>query len=111
SSMPTTSNREYGPLRGSGLLGGIHSRLEDLHDPVVQLVAEDRVLDAVIEVRVVVDLDQHGTPADGLDVDAVETVADRVRRPEREIDDIGRHLVDRHGVRVALLAARPLRAV
>src|SRR5690606_18777943 len=111
SSTPTTSNREYGPLCGSGLLGGIHSRLEDLHDPVVQLVAEHDVLDAVIEIRVVVDLDQHRAPADDLDVDAVEPVADRVRRPEREVDDLRRRVVDRQRLRVSLLAARPLRRV
>src|SRR5690606_17289170 len=111
SSIPTASNSAYGPLCGSGLLGGIQSRLEDLHDPVVQLVTEHHVLDAVVEVRVVVDLDQHGTPADDLDVDTVEAVADRVRRFEREIDDLLRRFVDGHGFRVALPAARPLRAV
>src|SRR5690606_30675885 len=111
SSIPTASNSAYGPLCGSGLLGGIQSRLEDLHDPVVQLVTEHHVLNAVVEVRVVVDLDQHGTPADDLDVDTVEAVADRVRRFEREIDDLLRRFVDGHGFRVALPAARPLRAV
>src|SRR5690606_17002992 len=107
SSIPTASKSRL--VRVSGLLGGIDAHPEHFHDPVVELVAEHRVLDAVVEVRVVVDLDQHGAPVDGLDIDAVEPVADRVRGLEREVDDLARRQLDGQGLRVALL--RPLRAV
>src|SRR5690606_28487203 len=113
SSIPTASKSRYGLLRGvlrdSGLLCGIDAHLEHFHDPVVKLVAEHRVLDAVVEVRIVVDLDQHGASVHLLDVDAVEPVADRVRGSEREIDDLARCLLHGQGLRIALL--RPFRAV
>src|SRR5690606_20775216 len=109
SSIPTASNSRYGLVRVSGLLGGIDAHLEDFHDPVVELVAEHRVLDAVVEVRVVVDLDQHRAPVDGLDIDAVQPVADRVCGLEGKLDDLARRVLDGQGLRIALL--RPLRAV
>src|SRR5687768_2453336 len=83
-SSPKASNSPSARLDcGSGggfeLLAGIDARADPFHDSIVERVAEDRVLDAAVDVRVVVDLHEHLAAADGLDVDAVETVADRVR--------------------------------
>ncbi len=44
---------------GLELLFGIDSRLEHLHHALVELVAEHRILDAAVDVRVVVDLHEH----------------------------------------------------
>jgi hypothetical protein len=54
-----------------------------MQKPFPQLLLADMVLDAVFEVRVVVDLDDDDWGVAFLDVDAVKAGADRVRRLER----------------------------
>ena len=70
--------------------GGYCSNLSTNHlssaDP--DLVLADRVLDAVLEVRVVVDLHDDDAVVGLLDVDAVEAVADRPRRAHRDVDHL-----------------------
>ena len=79
------------------MLAGIDSSLEDLHDALVELVAEHEIFDARVDARVVVDLDEHVAPSHGLDVHAVEAVTDRVRGLERELDDLARRVLDGEG--------------
>ena len=43
----------------TGLLTLLDPFEKHAHDPLVQLVAQDRVLDARVDARVVVDLDHH----------------------------------------------------
>jgi hypothetical protein len=52
---------------------------EPVQDSRPDLVLADQVFDAVFKVRVVVDLDDDNFPIGFLDVDAVETGADRAR--------------------------------
>src|SRR5690606_8049109 len=113
-SMPNASKRPRGlssaaaggPASAPGspsarlleLLSCTDARLDNLDDAIVKLVAEHGVLDAVVDVRVVVDLHEHVTAVDGLDVDAVQAVADRVGRAQREIEDLARRML--HGDRL-----------
>src|SRR6187402_1167609 len=70
---------------------------ELLHDAKVEILAEVAVLDAGIDRRVVVHLDHHGLVADLLEVHAVETVTNGLRRFQRQLDDIRGRLA--HGYR------------
>src|SRR5262249_49981103 len=75
--------------------------LEPLHEPTQHagpdLVFADLVLDAVLEVGVVVDLHHDKAAVGLLDVDAVEAVADRARGAHRDVDQGGRRLVEIEG--------------
>src|SRR6478752_8967881 len=66
---------------------------EPLEQPCPDLVLADLVLDAVLEVRVVVDLHDDEAAVGLLDVHAVEAVADRARRAYRDVDQVARRLV------------------
>src|SRR5688572_21044140 len=99
-SSPYASNSSSGRFRGASgcgfeLLAGIDARADPFHDAIVELVAEDRILDAAVDVRIVVDLHEHVAAADGLDVDAVKPVADAVRRLEGELEHVRRRTLDR----------------
>src|SRR6185503_7586966 len=109
-SMPHASNRRSGASAGGlELFSGIDARLEDFHDPIVQLVADHGVLDAAIDVRVVVDLHQHVPTVDRLDVDTVQPVTDRVGGVQGELNDFARGVLD--GYRFGLSLFRAFLAV
>src|SRR5258706_11679347 len=67
--------------------------LEPVDEPAQQLhpdlILADLVLDAVLEIGVVVDLHHHDAAVGLLEVDAIEAVADRARRAHRDVDDLG----------------------
>src|ERR1700677_3635290 len=66
------------------------SRVDPLHEPLQYsapyLVLADLILDAVLEVRIVVDLDHHDRFAGLLQIHAVEPAADRARGAQRAFD-------------------------
>ena len=66
-------------------------RVDPLDEPVEKadpdLVLADLILDTVVKVGVVVDLNDDDRAVGFLDVDAIETGADRARRPQRDVDD------------------------
>jgi hypothetical protein len=80
--------------------------LESLDEPLEHadpdLVLADLVLDAVLEIGVVVDLHDDEAAVGLLDVDAVEPLPDRPRRAHRDVDQCGRRLVDLEGAKAAL---------
>src|SRR5262249_20136043 len=76
---------------------------EPAQKPHPDLVLADLVLDAVLEVGVVVDFHHHNPAVGLLEVYAVETVADRARGAHRDVDDLGRRLVDLEGAEAALV--------
>src|SRR3954452_3267663 len=80
--------------------------LEPLDEPLEHadpdLVLADLVLDAVLEVGVVVDLHDDEAVVGLLDVDAVEAVPDRARRAHRDVDELRRRLVEIEGAKAAL---------
>ena len=82
---------------------------EPLEHADPDLVLADLVLDAVLEVGVVVDLHDDEAVVGLLDVDAVEAVADRARRAHRDVDELRRRLVEIEGAEAAL-ARRSRRA-
>src|SRR3569623_68696 len=88
------------------LSSGTHRQLDAPHqlldDDLIELVAEAAVLDAALDVGIVVHFDNIEFVAQLLEVDAVETVADGIGRPQRHIDDGGRHLFDRPGLEPSL---------
>ena len=57
---------------------------------------------ARIDARVVVDLDHIAAPADQLQVNAIEAIADQVRRAQRAVDDHARRLANGERERLAL---------
>ena len=57
----------------------------------------------MFEVGIVVDLHDDDAVVGLLEVDAVEAVADRPRRADRDIDDLGRRLVEIEGAEAALV--------
>src|SRR6266851_5636156 len=81
--------------------------LEALDEPAQQprpdLVLADLVLDAVLEVGVVVDLHDDEAMVGLLDVDAVESVADRPRRAHGDVDQLGGRLVELEGAKAAFV--------
>src|SRR5436305_13362236 len=81
--------------------------LEALDEPLEQscpdLVLADLVFDAVLEIRVVVDLHDDEATVGLLDVDAVEAVADRARRAHGDVDQLGRRLVELEGAKAAFV--------
>src|SRR5262245_23830201 len=67
---------------------------EPTQDAHPHLLLADRVLDAVLDVGIVLDLHHPDAVRGLLEVDAVEAVADRLRRPHGEVDDLARRLVE-----------------
>ena len=103
---PTLSRRErekkrllLSTTRSQSL--ALHAPEEFTHDAHVQLVAQMCVLDTGIDGRIVVDLDHGQTLTVLLDIDAVKTVANRCRGFQRELDNIGRRVLDSQGLEAA----------
>src|SRR5262245_33898215 len=80
--------------------------LEALDEPLEQahpdLVLADRILDAMLEAGVIVDLHDHDAVVGLLEVDAIEAVADRLGGAHRDVDHPGRRLVEVEGAEAAL---------
>src|SRR5258707_654786 len=76
---------------------------EPLEQPCPDLILADLVLDAVLEIGVVVDLHDDKAAVGLLDVDAVEALADRPRRAHGDVDQLGRGLVELEGAKAALV--------
>src|SRR5712691_7424952 len=74
---------------------------EPLEQPGPDLVLADLVLDAVLEVGVVVDLHDDEAVVGLLDVDPVEPLPDRPGRAHRDVDQSGRRLTDLEGAKAA----------
>src|SRR5579862_1201547 len=72
--------------------------LEALDEPAQQphpdFVLADRVLDAVLEVGIVVDLHDDDAVFGLLEVDAVKSLADRARGAHRDVDHLARRLIE-----------------
>src|SRR5438105_3744796 len=66
------------------------------------LVLRNRVLDAVLEVRIVVHFHHHETRIGLLDVDTIEPFADRLCSTHRNVDDLSRRLVEAESTESAL---------
>src|SRR3954468_8771161 len=73
----------------------LHALQKLVHDAAIEILAEIRVLDAGVDRRVVVDLDDREPVTRLLEIDAVKAVADRGRRAKRELHDVGRRLANR----------------
>src|SRR5580704_13623230 len=65
---------------------GVDALNEPLQDAAPDFVLADLILDAMIEIGIVVDLDHGDRIAGLLDVDAVKAMADRARRAQGDID-------------------------
>src|SRR6266571_7602448 len=91
----------------ASLIAPYRSLLEPLDEPLEQprpdLVLAELVLDAVLEIGIVVDLHDDEAAVGLLDVDAVEAVADRPRRAHRDVDQVARRLVEFEGAKAALV--------
>src|SRR2546430_4657908 len=85
----------------------LRSLLEPLDEPLEQprpdLVLADLVLDAVLEIRVVVDFHDDETAVGLLDIDAVEAVADGPRRAHRNVDQVAGRRVELERAKAALV--------
>src|SRR5262249_29196971 len=57
-------------------------------------VLADRIFDAVLNIGVVVDFHHHDPIGRLLEIDAVEPVADRPGRPDREVHHVARRLIE-----------------
>src|SRR5262245_8460334 len=107
---PVSSRGTTPGLRGqvtpAGSIRAARLLLEPLDEPLEHagpdFVLADLVLNAVLEVGVVVDLHDDEAALGLLDVDPVEAVADRARRPHRNVDQVGRRLVEVEGAPAAL---------
>ncbi|KFF33766.1 hypothetical protein G039_0316595 [Pseudomonas aeruginosa VRFPA01] len=75
---------------------------EGLEDAPVEFVAELAVLDAGVEVRVVVDLDDQHPVAGLLQVHPIEAVADPPGRLQSQLQHRRRHLLQRYGAALAV---------
>ena len=75
---------------------------EPFEQPRPDFVLADLVLDAVLEVGVVVDLHDNKAVVGLLDVDAVEPLADRPRRAHRDVDQLGWRVAELEGAEAAL---------
>src|SRR5690606_5039855 len=93
-----------GPARARG---GARSLFQPLDVPAQhaapQLVLQHLVLDAVLEVGIVVDLDDVNALVVLLEVDAVEAVADGPSSLDGGMDDSSRHSIDGEGLISPLL--------
>src|ERR1700694_4462464 len=80
--------------------------LEALDEPLQQadpdLVLADRVLDAVLEIGVVVDLHDHEAVVGLLDVDPVKSLADRPGGAAGDVEQLLGRLVELAGAETAL---------
>src|ERR1700693_2066481 len=83
---PATSGRTR--WLGPGMTSLLEAVGEPLQQPHPDFVLADAVLDAVFEVRIVVDLHDDDAMAGLLEVDAIKAVADRPRRAHRDIDHL-----------------------
>ena len=96
-----------GAARGSQS-GAAVSAFDAVDEPAGQfdpdLVLLGLVLDAVIDVGIVVDLDDEDAVRRLLDVDAVEAVADELRGAQADVDHRRRRLAERGRVEAALVA-------
>src|SRR3977135_3913331 len=75
---------------------------EPLEQPDPDLVLADLVLDAVLEIGVVVDLHDDEAVVGLLDVDAVEPLPDRPHRTHRDVHELRRRLVEVESAKAAL---------
>src|SRR5579862_9006382 len=79
--------------------------LEPLDEPAQELdpdlVLADLILDAVLEIGVVVDLHDDEAVVGLLDVDPVESLADRTGGAHRDVDEVARRLIDFEGAEAA----------
>ena len=79
--------------------------LKSLDEPLEHadpdLVLADLVLDAVLEIGIVVDLHDDEAAVGLLDVDAVEPLPDRAGRAHRDVDQRSRRLVELEGAEAA----------
>src|SRR3569623_244039 len=85
----------------SGPFARFDALSEHVHHFQIQRILQYAVLVAGIDIRIVVDFDDIALPAALLDVDAVETVADQVRRAQRQIEHLRRRGFKRDGLRLA----------
>src|SRR3954449_9774739 len=85
---------------------GIHLLLEPVDEPAQHLhpdlVLADLIFDAVLEVGVVVDFHHDETRVGLLDVDSIETIADRARGADRNVDQLARRVFELEGLEAAL---------
>src|SRR5215470_367183 len=79
------------PTTARLLFEALDEPLEHAHP---DLVLADLVLDAVLEIGIVVDLHDDEAAVGLLDVDAVEPLPDRPRRAHRDVDQRSRRLVE-----------------
>src|SRR5580704_17184480 len=86
---------------------GVDALDEPLQDTAPDFVLADLILDAMIEIGIVVDLDHRDRIAGLLDVDAIKAAADRARGAQRDIDHLGRRIGERQRAIAAL--PRPVR--
>ncbi|MCB0243151.1 MAG: ABC transporter ATP-binding protein [Anaerolineae bacterium] len=93
--------RRVSRLRFQACLGSLDALQEHLHDAIVELLAEHAILVARLDARVVVDLDHQRLVADLLHIDAIQAVADQVRRAQRRPQHGLRHQVHRDAVHLA----------
>src|SRR5215218_2267955 len=108
--IPTSSTasrtRSARTKYGCGCSSGL-SLDKPLEQPHPYFVLADRVLDAVLEVGIVVDLHDHDAVVGLLEIDAIEAVADRLGSPHAHLDHFGRRLVEIEGAKPAF-ARRPV---
>lgn len=68
---------------------------EVVDDSVVEFVAHNRIFDLVVDARVVVDFNYNGASVDDLQIDAVQTFADKCSGFGCGFENFVRHFVDR----------------
>src|SRR5260370_37448863 len=94
---------------GKGLVHRVSSCVDAFDEPLQDAVPDfffaDLVLDAMFEVRIVVNLDHCDGIASLLDVDAIEAGTDRARRAQRDVDHLGGRVSQREGAKPAFLRA------
>ena len=87
------------------MLGRVHAVLDAvaqaLHDGEVDFLFADEVLDAVVDTRVVVHLDNDRVAVDFLEVHAVEPVTDEACHAERRLHDAVGYALDGQAVPLA----------
>src|SRR5437016_9421369 len=76
---------------------------EPLQQPNPNLILAYGILDAVFEVRIIVHLHDDDASRGLLNVDAIEAFPNRPGRVQRDVDDLGRRLVDVEGAKAALV--------
>src|SRR5258708_8764991 len=70
---------------------------EPPQDADPHFILADRVLDAVLDIRIIVDLHHYKAVGRLLEVDTIESVADRPGRPYGKVEHLGRRLIEIEG--------------